>query len=369
MNYKSIISGASNAAKSAAKSSVWSNLVYTAEASAGSLLLRLARGYLNKDQSGVQYKAPRAYNSAIIFTERRKLTNEALKKVNNYISSQQYLRQLKQLQARQSIAAEKSKTLIADGVASIDGGSLALNMATGGTYTYIAEDYAGRRVNEAMFLHYEVDDPYTFTVVSTDTTYTITDGVSTTASTSCETKLSLTTMFHVDLAPTVSLNSDKNIVQTQVQGRDYSRKELVSGGDLSFTVKGEINSGKAGVYPSSAVARFIQIMQYSGIIQVDHFMFSNLNVKNIIIKGYDLEMPTYKNIQPYSFTCVAIEPDEDVIVSSDTISFVNETIASNNQTAWYDKMMQSKYGQIANGIMESATEASLGALLDTIPQV
>jgi hypothetical protein len=32
-------------------------------------------------------------------------------------------------------------------------------------------------------------------------------------------------------------------------------------------------------------------------------------------------------------------------------------------------MMQSKYGQIANGIMESATEASLGALLDTIPQV
>ena len=39
----------------------------------------------------------------------------------------------------------------------------------------------------------------------------------------------------VDLGPQVQLSSKNNIVLTTVQGRDYTRKEFISGGDLEFS--------------------------------------------------------------------------------------------------------------------------------------
>ena len=46
----------------------------------------------------------------------------------------------------------------------------------------------------------------------------------------------------VDLQPMVQVSSKNNIVMTQVQGRDYTRKEYISGGDLEITINGKITS-------------------------------------------------------------------------------------------------------------------------------
>ena len=53
----------------------------------------------------------------------------------------------------------------------------------------------------------------------------------------------------VDLGPQVQLSSKNNIVLTTVQGRDYTRKEFISGGDLEFTINGRITSKYPDVYP------------------------------------------------------------------------------------------------------------------------
>lgn len=43
----------------------------------------------------------------------------------------------------------------------------------------------------------------------------------------------------VDLGPQVQVASRNNILLTQVQGRDYTRKEFISGGDLEITINGK----------------------------------------------------------------------------------------------------------------------------------
>ncbi len=46
----------------------------------------------------------------------------------------------------------------------------------------------------------------------------------------------------VDLQPMVRVSSKNNVLLTQVQGRDYTRKEFISGGDLEVTINGKITS-------------------------------------------------------------------------------------------------------------------------------
>ena len=45
-----------------------------------------------------------------------------------------------------------------------------------------------------------------------------------------------------DLQPVVQVSSKNNVLLTTVQGRDYTRKELVSGGDLEISINGKITS-------------------------------------------------------------------------------------------------------------------------------
>ena len=66
----------------------------------------------------------------------------------------------------------------------------------------------------------------------------------------------------VDLQPLIQVNSKNNIVMTTVQGRDYTRKEYISGGDLEININGKITSKYPDVYPDAEVSKFLKIMQY-----------------------------------------------------------------------------------------------------------
>lgn len=68
----------------------------------------------------------------------------------------------------------------------------------------------------------------------------------------------------IDLQPAVQVGSKNNIVMTQVQGRDYTRKEYVSGGDLEVTINGKITSKYPDVYPDAEVSKFLKLMQFKG---------------------------------------------------------------------------------------------------------
>lgn len=148
-----------------------------------------------------------------------------------------------------------------------------------------------------------------------------------------------------DTTALINLSSDKELILTRVTGRDYSRKELVSNGDLNFSVSGHITSRIPDIYPSSEVQKFRQIMQYKGIIEVNNEFLDQWGIKKIVIKSFNLPSSEgNKAIQDYSFEAVGLQPDTEANVVEDTISFIDFNIKQqtqeNTSLAWKDILNQ-----------------------------
>ena len=95
----------------------------------------------------------------------------------------------------------------------------------------------------------------------------------------------------VDLGPQVQVSSRNNILLTRVQGRDYTRKEYISGGDLEITINGKITSKYPDVYPEAEVSKFIRLVQYKGVIDCDNTVLRQFNISRLIIQGLHRGMP------------------------------------------------------------------------------
>ena len=148
------------------------------------------------------------------------------------------------------------------------------------------------------------------------------------------------TCAFMDLGAEVTSHSSKNVILTKVQGRDYSRKELISNGDLDFTVKGSIVSNFPDVYPYEEVSKFLTLMQHKGVIQVYNLMFQQYNVTQILIKDFSMSQRIgFKNVQPYSFTCVAVEPDKEVEIVEDTLGAMDVEIQANKKEGWGKQLL------------------------------
>lgn len=115
-----------------------------------------------------------------------------------------------------------------------------------------------------------------------------------------------------DLQPVVQVSSKNNVLLTTVQGRDYTRKELVSGGDLEISINGKITSKYPDVYPEAEVSKFLKLMQYRGVINCDNTILRQFKITRLIVLNYSLNPSDCRNVQPYTLTCVAVEPSEAV---------------------------------------------------------
>lgn len=187
--------------------------------------------------------------------------------------------------------------------------------------TFRAYDEQKRVVREALILHYKGEN---------DITRTVFNGIK--EGTVGEDSDNFTTkhVVFIDLAPQISAQTKKNLILSTVQGRDYTRKELVSGGDLVFSVSGNVVSNIIDMYPENDVKKLINIAEYGGIIEVNNMIFDQFNVNRLLIQDFRLERQDCKNVQPYSMTCVAVEPDTDVVVESDTIDLIDYKIQQNS---------------------------------------
>lgn len=144
-------------------------------------------------------------------------------------------------------------------------------------------------------------------------------------------------MTFVDLGPQVQVASRNNILLTQVQGRDYTRKEFISGGDLEITINGKITSKYPDVYPEAEVSKFLRLMQYKGVIECDNTVLRQFNITQLIVQSYTLQPTDCRNVQPYSVTCVAVEPSEAVEVKLAEQEVVDTAIKHTNKWIKYVK--------------------------------
>lgn len=308
--------------------------------------------YSETPDGHLRYVSKAAYKKALAHWLKREAIALAASEVNQLFPRYQRLLEKKNRKSIQDQQSENTKWIIenskfAEDLENFEYGRVNVQ---GGRPIY-ARDSWGRIVKEALMIYFEGEE---------DITVKYNDGG---ADSENEESYTTKTILFFDCAPKINISSGKNIIMTQVQGRDFTRKELVSGGDLTFTVSGSIVSNLAALetskygtvprvkYPENDVKKFIQIMQHPGIINVNHFLFRQFNVTRIIIKDFSLKAPEFKNIQPYEFTCVAVEPDEAVIIKQDTIDRLNrEIIANPINDKWYKFILENKLGEIAGNL-------------------
>ncbi len=358
---------------------VWSNLVFKSGNAAMQAVGSASWRHKDAMSSGVKFVSQLAYKSFAVTTARQLAFSLLEGELNSlYSKYRRHIAQESLNKVRSQQINNKVEAIIVNGSEEKPGyGEIVCKKPNGGTYLYRAKTKYGTPVPEAMILSYQGDTAITIKdIKSLSNTLKISDkdssfnklwklehqAVNRTEDVYKEEVFDTTTIFHVDLAPKVSMSSTKNVVCTTVQGRDYTRKELVSGGDLKYSVSGNIVSNFDGVYPAEAVKRFVSIMQHPGIIDVNYFEFNLIGVKQVIITDFSLGAPTYKNMQPYSFSCVAVEPDEVIKLQGDTISTLNATLELSNWNQWYNVVLNSKLGEITTNAATSSALSLAGLI-------
>lgn len=328
---------------------IWGNVKFNAGKAAANAASSVSWAYTHSPAQEVIYRNNRAYKSVLVHVAKQFAMSEIEGQINKLFPKyQRYLEKtlrktvLEQQKSNQvQLIRNRESQMKEWGRITADGG-----------HTIIAKDKYGNAVPESLMLFYDGD------------TDILVEDVKIVGDKQVKDSYTTKTICFIDINPDVAIQSSKNIVMTTVQGRDYTRKELVSGGDLNFTVTGEIVSNEEGVYPENDVKKFIQIMQYGGVVNVNHFQFKQFNVDKIIIKDFNMQNQEFKNIQPYTFTCVAVEPDEDVVVKSDTIAVINREIEVSPMSKWYKLILNNKYAEIVANAAASAVSSTVNAGVD-----
>ena len=328
---------------------IWGNVKFNAGKAAANAASSVSWAYTHSPAQEVIYRNNRAYKSVLVHVAKQFAMSEIEGQINKLFPKyQRYLEKtlrktvLEQQKSNQvQLIRNRESQMKEWGRITADGG-----------HTIIAKDKYGNAVPESLMLFYDGD------------TDILVEDVKIVGDKQVKDSYTTKTICFIDINPDVAIQSSKNIVMTTVQGRDYTRKELVSGGDLNFTVTGEIVSNEEGVYPENDVKKFIQIMQYGGVVNVNHFQFKQFNVDKIIIKDFNMQNQEFKNIQPYTFTCVAVEPDEDVVVKSDTIAVINREIEVSPMSKWYKLILNNKYAEIVANAAASAASSTINAGVD-----
>lgn len=288
---------------------------------------------------------PSAGQSALLLTSKRiAWAHAGLLSVQDGFTADQRAKEVKLLKKKRESEKKRIK-LISDNREEKEKSYGVLEMNDKGN-KLIARDHLGRPVRESLIIWYEGEKEFQVKTVSYNA-----DGGTKENGDPYEGTDPYTTkkVALVDLSPRISVQSGKNLILTTVQGRDYTRKELVSGGDLNFTISGVIVSNILDDYPTNDVKKFIDIMEYGGIVYVNNMIFDQFNVERMLIKDWRLEAQECKNIQPYSFTCVAVEPDTDVVIESDTIDLINYKIEQSGANGVVSVMLNKKWANRAAG--------------------
>ena len=169
----------------------------------------------------------------------------------------------------------------------------------------------------------------------------------------------------------MNINSDKNLVVTPVQGRDYSRKELVSNGDIVFSISGTITSRYPDIYPSEEVLKLRKILQYKGLIEVNNQTINEWGITKIVIRDFSMpQSEGYKSRQTYSFSAIGIQPEGDREVSADTLRVLVRPfeIKVDSDNPWND-LLQDKLDALKNMSIDAVDQGAAlasGALLNKL---
>lgn len=115
----------------------------------------------------------------------------------------------------------------------------------------------------------------------------------------------------------ISLNMEKNIVTTALQGRNGTIKEYVSDGDYNISIDAGVSTyemdkeeGYAFDYPKDAVKELKDILSLPEALEVQSDFLEIFGIKSAVVKAFSLSQETHSNRQSINIQMLSDEPYE-----------------------------------------------------------
>ena len=110
----------------------------------------------------------------------------------------------------------------------------------------------------------------------------------------------------------MDVNQDRNIIVTNIQGRDGSVKEYISNGDYNVMLRGAIVQVDANSYPGTEVERLHNILKQKFSIPVVSGFLNQFGIRNLTIQSFSFpQKEGFNNTQLFEIRAVS---DDDINV-------------------------------------------------------
>lgn len=123
----------------------------------------------------------------------------------------------------------------------------------------------------------------------------------------------------------LSVNQEKNIVTTALQGRNGTIKEYISDGDYQISAMAAVSSYKEKEgnyeasleYPEDKIRQLTSLLSLPETLNVQSDFLEIFGIKSVVVTGFSLEQETHSNRQSISIQMLSDLPYEIKLKESD----------------------------------------------------
>lgn len=123
----------------------------------------------------------------------------------------------------------------------------------------------------------------------------------------------------------LSVNQEKNIVTTALQGRNGTIKEYISDGDYQISAMAAVSSYKEKEgnyeasleYPEDKIRQLTDLLSLPETLNVQSDFLEIFGIKSVVVTGFSLEQETHSNRQSISIQMLSDLPYEIKLKESD----------------------------------------------------
>lgn len=123
----------------------------------------------------------------------------------------------------------------------------------------------------------------------------------------------------------LSVNQEKNIITTALQGRNGTIKEYISDGDYQISAMAAVSSYKEKEgnyeasleYPEDKIRQLTSLLSLPETLNVQSDFLEIFGIKSVVVTGFSLEQETHSNRQSISIQMLSDLPYEIKLKESD----------------------------------------------------
>lgn len=108
----------------------------------------------------------------------------------------------------------------------------------------------------------------------------------------------------------ITVNQQKNIVKTSIQGRDGTVKEYIGLGDYAITVEGELTTEFPNVYPKDDADLLIKILTHPAEVAIACEFLAQFGITHVVVENYDISQKVgSRNTVPFRLNLISDAPE------------------------------------------------------------